>query len=304
MKLYRTPAGAIAEHDGRLYSIDAPSWDSLITRDDLAAHLQDVVAGLAPRYQNGRSSNSGTGDEFPRRGTTENNPPAAAETHLHNGLLAPIGSQEVWAAGVTYHRSRAARMEEAKASGGGDFYDRVYDAERPELFFKATPHRVAGPGGAVAIRDDSSWAVPEPELTLLVTPSGKIIGYTVGNDMSSRDIEGENPLYLPQAKVYDRSCALGPCILVSSDPLPSSTEIALEIARDGQPAFAGSTTLAALKRDPATLVHYLFRQNSFPHGCFLLTGTGVVPPDSFTLRRGDQIHITIAPIGTLTNHVG
>jgi 2-dehydro-3-deoxy-D-arabinonate dehydratase len=274
MKLYQTRTGAIAEHSGLHYPIDAPSWDALITRDDLAAHLQERIAGLAP-----------TG-------------PGALEH-----LLAPIGSQEVWAAGVTYHRSRAARMDEAKAAGGGDFYDRVYDAERPELFFKATSHRVAGPGGAVAIRDDSSWSVPEPELTLLVTPSGKITGYTIGNDMSSRDIEGENPLYLPQAKVYDRSCALGPCILVSSDPLPPSTEIALHIVRDGQTAFAGSTKLEALKRDPASLVHYLFRQNSFPHGCFLLTGTGIVPPDSFTLRHGDQIHITIAPIGTLTNQV-
>jgi 2-dehydro-3-deoxy-D-arabinonate dehydratase len=275
MKLYQTRTGAIAEHSGLHYPIDAPSWDALITRDDLADHLKERVRDLAPAA------------------------PGALDQ-----LLAPIGSQEVWAAGVTYHRSRAARMEEAKAAGGGDFYDRVYDAERPELFFKATPHRVAGPGEAVAIRDDSSWSVPEPELTLLVTPSGNIIGYTVGNDMSSRDIEGENPLYLPQAKVYDRSCALGPCILVSSESLPASTEIALHIVRDGQTAFAGSTKLEALKRDPASLVHYLFRHNSFPHGCFLLTGTGIVPPDSFTLRRGDQIHITIAPIGTLTNHVG
>ena len=274
MKLYRTRTGAVAEQDARLYSIDAPSWDSLITRDDLAAHLERMIAGLAPTVPGLRD------------------------------LLAPIGSQEVWAAGVTYHRSRAARMEEAKAAGGGDFYDRVYDAERPELFFKSTPHRVAGPGEAVAIRADSSWSVPEPELTLLVTPGGTITGYTIGNDMSSRDIEGENPLYLPQAKVYDRSCALGPCVLVSSDPLPPATEIALRIVRDGQTAFEGTTTLASLKRDPATLVHYLFRQNSFPHGCFLLTGTGIVPPDSFTLRPGDQIHITIAPIGTLTNHVG
>jgi 2-dehydro-3-deoxy-D-arabinonate dehydratase len=275
MKLYQTTTGAVAEHDGRLYSIDAPSWDSLIARDDLAAHLQASLAGMDP-----------TGPEV-----------------LHD-LLAPIGSQEVWAAGVTYHRSRAARMEEAKAAGGGDFYDRVYDAKRPELFFKATPHRVAGPDAAVAIRDDSSWSVPEPELTLLVSPTGKITGYTIGNDMSSRDIEGENPLYLPQAKVYDRSCALGPCILVSPEALPKSTEIRLEIVRNGETAFTGSTTLASLKRDPAELVHYLFRHNTFPNGCFLLTGTGIVPPDSFTLEAGDQIRIAIAPIGTLTNYVG
>src|SRR6185295_1884734 len=136
------------------------------------------------------------------------------------GLLAPIGTQEVWAAGVTYYRSRTARMEESQAAGGGDFYERVYDAERPELFFKSTPHRVAGPGELVRIRRDSNWNVPEPELALVVTATGKIVGFTIGNDMSSRDIEGENPLYLPQAKVYDRSCALGPAILVSDEPLP------------------------------------------------------------------------------------
>jgi 2-dehydro-3-deoxy-D-arabinonate dehydratase len=218
--------------------------------------------------------------------------------------LAPIGSQEVWAAGVTYYRSRDARMEEAKSAGGGDFYDRVYAAERPELFMKATPHRVVGPNRKVAIRDDAKWSVPEPELTLLVTPSGKITGYTIGNDMSSRDIEGENPLYLPQAKVYDRSCALGPCILVSAAPLAKSTEIRLEILRAGKGEFSGATTLEALKREPASLVEYLYRNNSFPSGCFLLTGTGIVPPDAFTLQAGDEIRITIPPIGTLTNRVG
>jgi 2-dehydro-3-deoxy-D-arabinonate dehydratase len=205
---------------------------------------------------------------------------------------------------VTYYRSRDARMEEAKSAGGGDFYDRVYSAARPELFLKATPHRVVGPNGKVAIRRDASWSVPEPELTLLVTPSGKIIGYTIGNDMSSRDIEGENPLYLPQAKVYDRSCALGPCILLTESPLPPPTEIRLKILRAGKPEFSGSTTLAALKREPASLVEYLYRDNSFPNGCFLLTGTGIVPPDAFSLRTGDEIHITIAPIGTLINTVG
>ena len=275
MKLYRTTAAPIVEHEGLGYSLNGADWDELITRDDLLDHLRASIAKLK------------------------------GGTHVLGGKpLAPIGSQEVWAAGVTYRRSREARMEEARAAGGGDFYDRVYDAERPELFFKATPHRVAGPGESVVIREDSKWSVPEPELTLLITPSGKITGYTIGNDMSSRDIEGENPLYLPQAKVYDRSCALGPCILVSNDPLPAATEIVLQIRRAGQPAFTGSTTLASLKRDPASLVHYLFRHNSFPHGCFLLTGTGIVPPDSFALQHGDEIDITIAPIGTLTNHVG
>ena len=181
-------------------------------------------------------------------------------------ILAPIGTQEVWAAGVTYYRSRSARMEESKSAGGGDFYDRVYSAERPELFFKSTASRVAGPGSHVRIRSDAKWNVPEPELTLLINQRGQIIGYTVGNDMSSRDIEGENPLYLPQAKVYDRSCALGPCILVSAEPLPATTPIRLEILREGAAAFSAETTLAELKRTPVHLVEYLFRDNSFPVG--------------------------------------
>jgi 2-dehydro-3-deoxy-D-arabinonate dehydratase len=219
-------------------------------------------------------------------------------------LLPPIGSQEVWAAGVTYFRSRNARMEESKSAGGGDFYDRVYHAARPELFYKATAHRVVGPQAKVAIRSDATWSVPEPELALFISPGGKITGYSVGNDMSSRDIEGENPLYLPQAKVYDRSCALGPCLLISDEPLPTSTEISLQILRGGGVAFSGSTSLQEMKRKPQELVDYLYRSSSFPYGCFLLTGTGIVPPDSFTLHPGDEIRITIPPIGTLVNVVG
>ena len=271
--MYKTNAGALLEHNNRWYSIEL-SWDDLITRDDLKNFLQDAI------------------------GVSRTDQPAA------NALLAPIGSQEVWAAGVTYIRSRDARMEESESAGGGDFYDRVYQAERPELFFKSTPHRVVGPGRKVAIRSDAKWSVPEPELALLISPSGRILGYTVGNDMSSRDIEGENPLYLPQAKVYDRSCALGPGILVSSDPLPRSTEISLEILRQRNTVFEGSTTLSSLKRELATLVQYLYRDNSFPHGCFLLTGTGIVPPDSFSLQHGDEIRIAIAGVGTLVNYVG
>jgi 2-dehydro-3-deoxy-D-arabinonate dehydratase len=218
-------------------------------------------------------------------------------------ILAPIATQEVWAAGVTYYRSRSARMEEAKSAGGGDFYDRVYSAERPELFFKAMASRVAAPGTSVRIRSDSKWNVPEPELTLLINNRGQIIGYTIGNDMSSRDIEGENPLYLPQAKVYDRSAALGPCILISSDPLPSTTPIQLEIMRKGTTVFSAATSLVELKRDPKSLVEYLFRDNSFPSGALLMTGTGIVPPDSFTLAAGDRVRITIDPVGTLENDV-
>src|SRR4051812_37038901 len=219
-------------------------------------------------------------------------------------LQPPIESQEVWAAGVTYFRSRSARMDESKASGGGDFYDRVYSAERPELFFKASPNRVVGHLGKVAIRRDATWSVPEPELTLLVNPNGKIVGYTIGNDMSSRDIEGEILLSLPQAKVYSRSCALGPGILVTSKPLSATTRIQLEIIREGEMVFSGATDLSQLKRDPQTLVDYLYRDNEFPNGCFLLTGTGVVPPDSFTLKHADEIRITIDEIGSLINFVG
>ena len=218
-------------------------------------------------------------------------------------LLAPLENQEVWAAGVTYFRSKTARMEESKDAGGGNFYDRVYSADRPELFLKATQHRAVGSGSHVRIRRDSKWNVPEPELTLVVSPKGKIIGYTAGNDMSSRDIEGENPLYLPQAKMYDGSCALGPAILVSSEPLPASTEIKVEIQRADKEVFSGGTSLAAMKRQPASLVEFLFRENSFPDGCFLMTGTGVVPPDAFTLEHGDEILIHIDGIGTLNNTV-
>jgi 2-dehydro-3-deoxy-D-arabinonate dehydratase len=274
MKLYRTASGYLIEEQSRFYR-SSNSWDELFHPDDLYQHLQSSLASLEE----------------------------TDETALDQAL-APIGSQEVWAAGVTYYRSRDARMEEAKSAGGGDFYDRVYSADRPELFFKATPHRVVGPNGKVAIRDDATWSVPEPELTLAINRRGKIIGYTIGNDMSSRDIEGENPLYLPQAKVYDRSCALGPNILVTSEPLAPETEIRLNISRAGKTAFAGSTTLEALKRKPASLVEFLYRNNSFPNGCFLLTGTGIVPPDSFTLLAGDEIQITIPPIGTLVNYVG
>jgi len=273
MKLYLTNSGCVVEKDLDFFSI-SDSWDELATREDLATYLEAAIT-RAPKL---------AGDVLT--------------------LLPPIGSQEVWAAGVTYLRSRAARMEEAKSAGGGDFYDRVYNAERPELFFKATASRVVGHQAKVAVRKDAKWSVPEPELTLMVSPGGEILGYTVGNDMSSRDIEGENPLYLPQAKVYHRSCALGPGVLISSGPLSSATKIQLDILRIGQTVFSDSTTLANMKRNPAELVAYLYRDNIFPNGVFLLTGTGIVPPDSFTLHHEDEIRITIDGIGTLTNFVG
>src|SRR6478735_3673040 len=212
MKLYRTKSGIVAEHEGRFHALSSKSWNELVERDDLPAYLRLELKHARP-----------------------------LAISMPEEILPPIGSQEVWAAGVTYFRSRDARMEESKSAGGGDFYDRVYHAARPELFFKATAHRVVGPGAKVAIRKDASWSVPEPELVLLISPGGKITGYTVGNDMSSRDIEGENPLYLPQAKVDDRSCALGPCLLVSDDALPASTEIRIEIRREEQVAFSGAT---------------------------------------------------------------
>ena len=274
MKLYRTSNGPYVEEAGSYFHLPEPSWDALVTQDDLQGYLLSVVNTGKPAK------------DFPSA-----------------KIEAPIGNQEVWAAGVTYYRSRSARMDESKTAGGGDFYDRVYSAERPELFFKSTPHRVAGHGGFVRIRKDATWSVPEPELTLLINHRGQIIGYTAGNDMSSRDIEGENPLYLPQAKVYDGSCALGPCVLIGSEPLPASTPISVEIVRNGRTEFSGATTLAELKREPATLVEYLYRDNSFPCGAFLMTGTGIVPPNSFTLASGDRIRITIDPIGTLENEV-
>src|SRR6202046_5202313 len=219
MKLYRTASGYIVEQQDRFYAGTDTSWDQLVLREDLEAYLTKTLEQQKPL----------DGGSF---------------AGIEKLLLPPIGSQEVWASGVTYYRSRNARMEEAKIAGGGDFYDRVYAAERPELFMKATPNRVVGHRGKVAIRKDATWSVPEPELTLLANPEGKIVGYTIGNDMSSRDIEGQNPLYLPQAKVYNRSCALGPGILISEQPLPSDTRISIAIVRAGQAAFAGETTLA------------------------------------------------------------
>ncbi len=276
VKLYRTTEGAFVEENAQFYELlpltSADAWDELICDVDLKARVtaaakKNSVPGFDP--------------------TT---------------ILAPVGGQEVWAAGVTYFRSRKARMEESKGAGGGDFYDRVYTAKRPELFFKAAGWRVVGPGGAVRIRSDAKWSVPEPELTLLINPAGKLVGYTIGNDMSSRDIEGENPLYLPQAKVYDGSCALGPCISLSSEPLKDSV-IRLEIMRQNKELFSGTTSLAELKRDPQQLIEYLFRDQSFPRGVFLMTGTGIVPPDELPLQHGDSISISIDGIGVLENHV-
>jgi 2-dehydro-3-deoxy-D-arabinonate dehydratase len=217
-------------------------------------------------------------------------------------LLAPVCHQEVWAAGVTYKRSKIAREEESV--GAAQFYDKVYTADRPELFLKATAWRVVGPNGLVRIRRDGKWNVPEPELALVISPALKIVGYTIGNDMSSRDIEGENPLYLPQAKVYDGSCAVGPVVtLAGAMPPLAGVQVRLEIDRGGKRAFEGSTNLGQMARTPENLVEWLGRETSFPYGAVLLTGTGIVPPDEFTLAGGDEVRITIDGIGTLANRV-
>ncbi|MEO6804182.1 MAG: fumarylacetoacetate hydrolase family protein [Granulicella sp.] len=273
MKLYRTSDAVIVEHENNFYPVANVAWDELLCQPYIIETARRATAGKAISFD--------------------------AST-----ALAPIINQEVWASGVTYYRSRNARMEESKDAGGGTFYDRVYSAERPELFFKSVGWRVIGPGGAVRIRTDATWSVPEPELTLVLNPLGHIIGYTIGNDMSSRDIEGENPLYLPQAKVYDGSCALGPAVLLADSSVDITTaRIELTIKRGGAEVFFGSTTLAELKRAPKQLAAYLFSNLSFPQGAFLMTGTGIVPKDDFTLNSGDVISISIEGIGTLTNTV-
>lgn len=272
MLLYRTSTGCFIQTSNSWHAVPESNWDALLDLVGLSAYLAQIAA------------------------TTPAVDAPAPET-----ILAPIVSQEVWAAGVTYFRSRTARMEESKDAGGGSFYDRVYAAERPEIFFKATPQRVAHPGQAMHLRSDSKWMVPEPELTLCINSRGEIIGYTVGNDLSCRDIEGENPLYLPQAKCFKLCAALGPAILIQSEPPASTTRIHLQIDRAGTAAFEGETTVSQLKRTPAELAGFLFRDNTFPTGTFLMTGTGIVPGDEFTLQSGDIISITIDGIGTLVN---
>jgi 2-dehydro-3-deoxy-D-arabinonate dehydratase len=275
MKLCRTVVGIFVTDGDTVVPLE-DDWDDIFNHSNLAGYLRGEL-------------------DRPARRTGKFDPDVV-------GLLAPIVGQEVWAAGVTYFRSRTARMDEASEAGSSDFYARVYEAERPELFFKATPHRVVGPRQQVRIRSDSKWNVPEPELAVAINAAGEIIGYTICNDMSSRDIEGENPLYLPQAKVYDGCCAIGPCLLVADLP-PPSTQISMTIRRGGNIAFEGTTNLEQLVRTPRYLVDWLYRDNSFPRGCILSTGTGVVPPDGFTLASGDEISMTIEPIGTLVNVV-
>jgi 2-dehydro-3-deoxy-D-arabinonate dehydratase len=278
MRVYKVKQGIVLEKGSSLFLLENQNWDSFINDDNLFEKIEKATKELKPLSQ-------------PREAVLKE-------------IQAPIQSQEVWASGVTYLRSKVGRQEESKNAGGSDFYARVYEAERPELFFKATPGRVASPGGKVRIRKDSTWDVPEPELTLVITSSGKIVGYTIGNDMSSRSIEGENPLYLPQAKTYDGCAALGPCIFVTQKPLAEDTMIQLEIARAGKNVFEGTIAISQIKRKFTELVGFLYRECSFPNGSFLMTGTGIVPGHEFTLQQGDQVSITIEPIGTLVNSVG
>jgi len=274
IKVYKTTNGLIVEGDEQYYMVPQMGID-------------DVLQGSFPDLEHhGLSISEG---EF--------------RESLIN-LQAPIESQEVWAAGVTYFRSREARMQESSAKGGDSFYDRVYDAPRPELFYKGNAHRIRGHGEFIRIRKDSDWNVPEPELTLCISAKGKIIGYTIGNDVSSRDIEGENPLYLPQAKTYDGSGAIGPCLLLTTHALPHETAIRMDIERMGSSIFSGATEISSIKRSLQELVDFLFRECSFPYGCFLMTGTGIIPPDDFSLKLGDKVSIQIDSIGILENRVG
>ena len=273
MKIYKTTSGIIIEAYEKFYRSDAKNWDSFINQDNLYEFLTTEIKSLNEISWN------------------------------YEGILAPISTQEIWASGVTYMRSREARMDESKESGGADFYAKVYEAERPELFFKSTATRCVGTGEKVRIRRDSKWNVPEPELTLFITSSGKIVGYTIGNDMSSRDIEGENPLYLPQAKSYDKAAAIGPCLYVPKDEINPDTMISIEIIRSKKVIFEGTISINRIKRKLTDLAHYLFREMSFPNGAYLMTGTGIVPDNSFTLLSGDVVNITIEGIGILSNEV-
>lgn len=278
MKLYKLAQGVILNHELISYLFNE-DWDTLVNKEELHAYLLNLIPVL-PRI-------------------TEEK----ALEEITKNLLPPIGNQEVWAAGVTYLRSREARMEESSGSGAADLYDKVYAAERPELFFKSMPHRVAGHNQPVFIRRDSTWNVPEPELALFINSKGNIQGYTVGNDMSSRSIEGENALYLPQAKIFERSAALGPCLYVPEQPIPADTSIKMSIHRNGQQMYDDETNIGRMKRSLTELAGYLYRECDFREGCFLMTGTCLVPPNDFTLHPGDVVSISIDPIGQLINTV-
>ncbi|MCX2430528.1 fumarylacetoacetate hydrolase family protein [Pedobacter sp. GR22-10] len=277
MRIYNTSSGIIINHNNQYFLTEEKSWDRFVNRSNLFKVVSNELQYLQP-------------DED-------------LQALTRSAVLTPIGNQEVWASGVTYFRSREARIEESKEAKGGDFYARVYDADRPELFFKSPAYRTVGSGENIRIRADSKWNVPEPELTLFICSAGTIEGYTIGNDVSSRDIEGENPLYLPQAKSYNGATALGPCLLVTNGPIDPDTNISIEISRDSAVLFKEKISINQMKRKHKDLVAYLFRELDFPHGTYLMTGTGIIPADDFTLHSGDIVKITIPEIGSLINTV-
>lgn len=274
MKLYTRNKKIWLEFSNKYFLVDM-EWDVLVNRIGLYNFLLELIPTLAE----------------------------VSPLDLNTSFNPPIGSQELWAAGVTYLRSKVAREKESENEGGASFYDKVYAADRPELFFKALPHRIAGHNDYVHIRKDSTWDVPEPELTLFISSEGTIEGYTIGNDMSSRSIEGQNPLYLAQAKVYDRSASLGPCLTVMPSPISTDTSIKLSIYRNVVKIFEDTTSVSQIKRTFDDLVKYLFLETTFEKGVMLMTGTGIIPSDDFTLQINDRVEISIDHIGTLINTV-
>lgn len=277
MKIYKVGEKALILSGMEWFELEFIDWDSFLNRENLRNQIKDDLK--------------------------EHNPLKGDPLISIECFDPPMGNQEIWAAGVTYMRSKEERKKESKDSGGAQFYDKVYDAARPEIFFKASAARTVGSGSDIHIRKDSDWNVPEPELALFITSTGSVEGYSIGNDMSSRSIEGENPLYLPQAKTYDKCAGLGPCLYVPESPISLDTEIDINISRNDHSIFEGRTTINKMKRTFNEIIHYLFLECSFPNGCYLMTGTGVVPPEDITLEVSDKIQIRIEGIGELVNTV-
>jgi 2-dehydro-3-deoxy-D-arabinonate dehydratase len=277
MRLFKTQRGIVVEHQGKYHLSPVDDWDKFVNRPDLYNSVRSELRQWAPD-------------------------PTLAQA-VTSGLRPPIGNQEVWACGITFIRSRQSYVEDTKETGAVNSYTRVYEADRPEIFFKATAYRTVGHGDGVRVRSDSHITVPEPELTLFISSAGTIEGYTIGNDMSARDIEGENALYLSQAKCYDGSAAIGPCLYVTNSPIDPGTLIRMDVISNNESIFSGEVSISRMKRKHTDLVNYLFKETSFKYGVYLMTGTGIIPPENFTLTIGDEIRISIDEIGTLVNKV-
>ncbi len=277
MRIFKTRNGIVVQHQGKYYPVAERDWDTFVNRADLYNSIKGELRQWTPD-------------------------PGLADA-VAGELRAPIGNQEVWACGITFIRSRQSYVEDTKETGSVNSYTRVYEADRPEIFFKATAYRTVGSGEGVRVRSDSHITVPEPELTLFISSAGTIEGYTVGNDMSARDIEGENALYLSQAKCYDGSAAIGPCLYVPSSPIDPGTLIRMDVISNNESIFSGEVSISRMKRKHTDLVNYLFKETSFKYGVYLMTGTGIIPPENFTLTVGDEIRISIDEIGTLVNKV-